>query len=150
MDQVVGPYNIVKFTMAVDVVFRTGVSSELSGMAIRLFGLGGAFAGILFRKTNVAYLLRSIGAVQESTPIPPTPFVSGPWYRIVVVSDGPTMKMFVNGVLMYSKLDGAATGTYILNRLKVEVTANSPQTDYNIKNLRIWDVGLTDKQVSTL
>lgn len=150
LDQVVGPYNIVKFTMAVDVVFRTDVSSELSGMAIRLFGLGGGFAGIIFRKTNVAYLLRSLGAVQESTPIPPTPFVSGYWYRIVVVSDGPTMKMFMNGVLMDSKLDGTATGTYVLNRLKVEVTANSPQTDYNIKNLRIWDVGLTDKQVSTL
>lgn len=150
LDQVVGPYNLTKFTMSVDVMFLTNATGTSAGMAVWLFGQSGDYAGILFRKTNVANLRRNIGAVQENTPIPPTPFVSGSWYRIVVVSDGPTMKMFVNGVLMYSKLDGAATGTYVLNRLKVEVAANSPQTDYNIKNLRIWDVGLTDKQVSTL
>lgn len=149
LDQFVGPYNITKFTMAVDVVFRTDVSSSLLGMAIRLFGAR-RWAGLIFRKANVAYLMRTIGAVQENTPVPPTPFVSGSWYRLAVVSDGPTMKMFVNGVLMYSKLDGSATASYNLNSLKIEVDAGSPQSDYNIKNLRIWDVGLTDKQVSTL
>lgn len=150
LDQFVGPYNLTKFTMAVDVMFLTDVASSLLGMAIRIFGQPGNYAGIIFRKTNVAYLLRNIGAAQENTPVPPTPFVSGSWYRLAVVSDGPTMKMFVNGVLMYSKLDATATGTYVLNRLKVEVDVASPRANYNIKNLRIWDVGLTDKQVSTL
>lgn len=150
LDQAAGPYNMTKFTMAVDVVFMTDVSSSLLGMAIRLFGAGGDYAGIVFRKTNVAYLLRTIGSNQENTPVPPTPFTSGSWYRLAVVSDGPTMKLFVNGVLMYSKLDATATGTYVLNRLKIEVDVANPMSNYNIKNLRIWDVGLTDKQVSTL
>lgn len=149
LDQFVRPYNITKFTMAVDVVFRTDVSSSLLGMAIRLYGVR-SWAGLGFRKTNVAYLLRAVGSNREVTPVPPTPFTPGIWYRLAVVSDGPTMKMFVNGVLMCSKLDGSATASYNLNRLRIEVDARSPQSDYNIKNLRIWDVGLTDKQVSTL
>lgn len=149
LDQFVGPYNITKFTMAVDVVFRTDVSSSLLGMAIRLYGVG-SWAGLVFQKANVAYLMRNVVPNQEVTPVPPTPFTPGIWYRLAVVSDGPTMKMFVNGVLMYSKLDGSATASYNLNRLKIEVDAGSPQSNYNIKNLRIWDVGLTDKQVSTL
>lgn len=149
LDQFVGPYNITKFTMAVDVVFMTDVSSSLMGMAIRMFGVGG-WAGLIFRKANVAYLMRNVVPNQEFTPVPPTPFTPGIWYRLAVVSDGPTMKMFVNGVLMYSKLDGSATASYNLNRLRIEVDAGSPQSNYNIKNLRIWDVGLTDKQVSTL
>lgn len=149
LDQFVGQYNITKFTMAVDVVFLTNVTSSLLGMAIRMFGTGGSCAGLIFQKTNVAYLTR-VTSVTENTPIPPTHFVTNQLYRIVVVSDGPTMKMFVNGVLAYSKLDGSATASYNLNRLKIEVDAGSPQSNYNIKNLRIWDVGLTDKQVSTL
>lgn len=149
LDQFVGQYNITKFTMAVDVVFLTNVTSSLLGMAIRMFGTGGSCAGLIFRKTNVAYLTR-VTSVTENTPIPPTPFVTNQLYRIVAVSDGPTMKMFVNGVLAYSKLDGSATASYNLDRLKIEVDAGSPQSNYNIKNLRIWDVGLTDKQVSTL
>lgn len=148
LNQFVGPYNITKFTMAVDVVFMADVSSVELGMAIRLYGVG--VAVLVFRKDNVAYLMRNVGSNKENTPVPPTPFTPGIWYRLAVVSDGPTMKMFVNGVLMYSKLDGSATASYNLNRLKIEVDAGSPQSDYNIKNLRIWDVGLTDKQVSTL
>lgn len=150
LDQVAGPYNITKFTMAVDVVFMTDVSSDELGMAIRLLGGGGEYAVLVFRKTNAVYFLRNVGSNRENTPVPPTPFTSGSWYRLAVVSDGPTMKLFVNGVLMYSKLDGSATASYNLNRLKIEVDAGSPQSNYNIKNLRIWDVGLTDKQVSTL
>lgn len=148
LDQFVGQYNITKFTMAVDVVFLTDVTSSLLGMAIRMFG-GGSWAGLMFRKTNVVYLTRST-SVAENTPIPPTPFATNRLYRIVAVSDGPTMKLFVDGVLAYSKLDGSATASYNLNRLKIEVDAGSPQSNCNIKNLRIWDVGLTDKQVSTL
>lgn len=150
LDQAVAAYNIPNFTMAVDVYFVTNVLGSSLGMAIRLFGPSGNYAGLVCRKTNVGYLLRNIEGVQEGTPVPSAQFVAGKWYRIALVSDGPTMKMFVDGVLLYSKLDGAATGTYNLNRLKIEVDAGSPQSNYYIRNLRIWNHGLTDKQVSTL
>ena len=150
LDQVVGPYNFTKFTMAVDVVFRSIGASELSGLAIRLFGPSNHWGGLISRKDGKAYLLRSVNGALESTPVPVSAFDTGKWYRIVIVSDGPVMKMFVNGVLLYSKLDATATGSLVVNRLKVEVLANNPQTDYDIRNLRVWDVGLTDKQVSTL
>ena len=150
LDQVVGPYNFTKFTMAVDVVFRSIGASELSGLAIRLFGPSNHWCGLISRKDGKAYLLRSANGATESTPVPVSAFDTGKWYRIVIVSDGPVMKMFVNGVLLYSKLDATATGSLVVNRLKVEVLANNPQTDYDIRNLRVWDSALTDKQVSTL
>ena len=150
LDQFVGPYNITKFTMAVDVVFRSIGASSLSGLAIRLFGPSNNWGGLISRKDGTAYLLRNFNGTLENTPDQVSAFDTGKWYRIVVVSDGPVMKMFVNGVLLYSKLDATATGSLVVDRLKVEVIANNPQTDYNIRNLRVWDVGLTDKQVSTL
>lgn len=150
LDQAVGPYNLTKFTMAVDVVFRSIGASELSGLAISLFGPSNNWGGLISRKDGKAYLLRNTNGTLESTPVPVSAFDTGKWYRIVIVSDGPAMKMFVNGVLLYSKLDATATGSLVVNRLKVEVTANDPKTDYDIRNLRVWDVGLTDKQVSTL
>lgn len=149
LDQAVGPYNLTKFTMAVDVVFSTNVTSTLIGATIRLVGPSGNWAGLVFRKTNVAHLMRYIGGVQENTPISAL-FETNKWYRVVVVSDGATMKFYANGVLLHSKLDASATANYVVNRLKLDVDAGNPQSDYNIKNLRIWDVGLTDKQVSTL
>ena len=149
LDQAVGPYNLTKFTMAVDVVFSTNVTSTLIGATIRLVGPSGDWAGLVFRKTNVAHLMRYVGGVQENTLISAL-FETNKWYRVVVVSDGATMKFYANGVLLHSKLDASATANYVVNRLKLEVDAGSPQSNYNIKNLRIWDVGLTDKQVSTL
>lgn len=76
---------------------------------------------------------------------------NGVWHRFVAVYDGAgNFKIYVDGVL---KLSGASTpnaAATAANVLEVRTNGGSSAPVTYIKNFRIWDTALTEKQVSTL
>lgn len=91
-------------------------------------------------------------AVYEGTSSFALPSQIGVWRRLVGVFNGNTVKLFVDGVLVGSNNAATATSTSnngapyvsVLNR-----AANEART-WRVRNFRIWNLELTDKQVSTL
>ena len=80
------------------------------------------------------------------------PKAVGVWYRLAATFDGPRITLYCNGVAV-ARTD-IATQTQALKFGRVQIATNPKPAEFvrnwTIKNFRIWDSALTDKQVSTL
>lgn len=80
------------------------------------------------------------------------PEAVGVWYRLAATFDGPRITLYCNGVAV-ARTD-LATQTQAVKLGRVFISTNPKPAElvrnWTIKNFRIWDTALTDKQVSTL
>lgn len=77
----------------------------------------------------------------------------GTWVRIVGVSDGNNIRLYFNGVLVDKREDATTTAFGVCDSVRIDsyaAAAASEEIPRFIRNLRVWDSALTDKQVSTL
>lgn len=152
-----------KQTIAVDMFFAGPVTA--SGQNTGVIGTerqpGGPSATLLLilRNTGFVYFERGYlsgvpGEVRVTNTISAyMASLVGTWVRVVGVSDGNNIRLYFNGVLVNKQADATTTAFGVGDSVRIDkivAAAASEEIPRFIRNLRVWDSALTDKQVSTL
>lgn len=153
-----------KQTIAVDMFFAGPVTTSSQNTGVigtekYQAGVSSATLLLIFRNTGLVYFERGYqsgvpGEVRvTNTIISSTASLVGTWVRVVGVSDGNNIRLYFNGVLVDKQADATTTAFGVGDRVRIDkngATAASEEIPRFIRNLRVWDSALTDKQVSTL
>lgn len=152
-----------KQTIAVDMFFAGPVTTSGQNTGVigtdRQPGSPSATLLLIFRNTGLVYFERGYlsgvpGEVRVTSTISASmASLVGTWVRIVGVSDGNNIRLYFNGVLVDKQADATTTAFGVCDSVRVDkngATAASEEIPRFIRNLRVWDSALTDKQVSTL
>lgn len=152
-----------KQTIAVDMFFAGPVTPSGQNNGVigteRQPGSPSATLLLILRNTGLVYFERGyLSGVPGEVGVTNTISASmaslvGTWVRIVGVSDGNNIRLYFNGVLVNKQADATTTAFGVCNSVRIDkngATAASEEIPRFIRNLRVWDSALTDKQVSTL
>lgn len=152
-----------KQTIAVDMFFAGPVITSGQNAGVigteRQTGSPSATLLLILRNTGLVYFERGyLSGVPGEVRVTNTVSASmaslvGTWVRVVGVSDGNNIRLYFNGVLVNKQADATTTAFGVCDRVRIDknaATAASEEIPRFIRNLRVWDSALTDKQVSTL
>lgn len=152
-----------KQTIAVDMFFAGPVTTSGQNTGVigteRQPGSPSATLLLILRNTGLVYFERGYlsgvpGEFRRTSTISASmASLVGTWVRIVGVSDGNNIRLYFNGVLVNKQADATTTAFGVCDSVRVDqgfVAAASEGIPRFIRNLRVWDSALTDKQVSTL
>lgn len=153
-----------KQTIAVDMFFAGPVTTSSQNTGVigtekQQAGVSSATLLLILRNTGLVYFERGYqsgvpGEVRVTNTISAsTASLVGTWVRVVGVSDGNNIRLYFNGVLVNKQADATTTAFGVGDKVRIEkntATAASEEIPRFIRNLRVWDSALTDKQVSTL
>lgn len=152
-----------KQTIAVDMFFAGPVTTSGQNTGVigteRQPGSPSATLLLILRNTGLVYFERGYlsgvpGEVRVTNTISASmDSLVGTWVRIVGVSDGNNIRLYFNGVLVNKQADATTTAFGVCDSVRVDknvAAAASEGIPRFIRNLRVWDSALTDKQVSTL
>lgn len=153
-----------KQTIAVDMFFAGPVTTSSQNTGVigtekQQAGVSSATLLLILKNTGLVYFERGYqsgvpGEVRVTNEISAsTASLVGTWVRVVGVSDGNNIRLYFNGVLVNKQADATTTAFGVGDRVRIDknsATAASEEIPRFIRNLRVWDSALTDKQVSTL
>lgn len=152
-----------KQTIAVDMFFAGPVTTSGQNPGVigteRQSGSPSATLLLILRNTGLVYFERGYlsgvpGEVRVTNTISASmASLVGTWVRIVGVSDGNNIRLYFNGVLVNKQADATTTAFGVCDSVRIDkngAAAASEEIPRFIRNLRVWDSALTDKQVSTL
>lgn len=152
-----------KQTIAVDMFFAGPVTTSGQNPGVigteRQSGSPSATLLLILRNTGLVYFERGYlsgvpGEVRVTNTISASmASLVGTWVRIVGVSDGNNIRLYFNGVLVNKQADATTTAFGVCDSVRVDKNGAadaSEEIPRFIRNLRVWDSALTDKQVSTL
>ena len=152
-----------KQTIAVDMFFAGPVTASGQNTGVigteRQPGSPSATLLLILRNTGLVYFERGYlsgvpGEVRVTNTISASmASLVGTWVRIVGVSDGNNIRLYFNGVLVNKQADATTTAFGVCDSVRIDkngAAAASEEIPRFIRNLRVWDSALTDKQVSTL
>lgn len=141
-------YAMKDLTLALDVYVDAfdGDAGEQAYRFEMFQGSDGTRIGI--RNSGKAFANRVVAPTNTQTP--DVQLVASRWNRLVVTADATTVKFFVNGKLV-GTIDASTTYTATLSKLRLVCYRTAlTRRLARIRNVRVWDSALTDKQVSTL
>ena len=153
-----------KQTIAVDMFFAGPVAASSQnigniGTEKQQASVSSATLRLIPRNTGLVYFERGYqsgvpGEVRVTNNISASiASLVGTWVRVVGVSDGNNIRLYFNGVLANKQADATTTAFGVCDSVRIDkngAAAASEEIPRFIRNLRVWDSALTDKQVSTL
>lgn len=142
-------YSMGMVTMAMDILLPAAAAD--SEVAVRMEASSAGRASRLnIGENNVASGERtSTASGSLVTDTGGVKTITAGMHRLAISFSATEMRLYVDGVLaVTSPATNTATGTAA--QFSVTVTRRSAARSYRIKNMRIWDTTLTDKQISTL
>ena len=137
-----------KLTICADVLSDSPrvPGSENASLVIGFTGPS-ASAEITVQERGYIFAFRSNGVTIDATSAL-LPAQVNNWYRIAAVFDGDTIKLYFDGVLVSRNTSASVTSAVSVNAARIYQQASV--RNIAVRNFRMWDSALTDKQISTL
>lgn len=151
-DQSGSLYSVVEYTLCVDVLSSSPrvPTSNAIVCAIGLRSASGNWAEFQIRENGTIYISRrdnSLVPVVSETAAAQLPAQVNNWYRLTATFSNTGIRLYFDGVLAASS-NASATKNAKLEFARISARATT--RNLAIRNFRMWDSVLTDKQISTL